>query len=73
MIQALNIDGGEIPKGTVLQSRKPSKFWCVDSIYRAVKTMPSIRYGGIKYVHGYKNKIHILYTNQFDIAASVAL
>ena len=26
MIQASDIDGGEIPKGTVLQCRKPSKF-----------------------------------------------
>ena len=26
VIQASDIEGGEIPKGTVLQSRKPSKF-----------------------------------------------
>ena len=37
MIQASDIDGGEISKRTVLQSRKPASFGGVDSIYRAVK------------------------------------
>ena len=41
----------------------PASFGGVDSIYHALKTIPSIRYRGIRYVRGYKNRTRILYIN----------
>ena len=56
---------------TVLQSRKPSKFrWRRINISRRKKTMPSIRYRGIKYVRGYKDKTRILYINLSGVASN---